>query len=80
MNKALRDEVFSFTYNNFLGVIKSCRDIYRLSQDGTWIYDEIIENYIELHKLGLVKSVEVWRNKKMVGGLYGVWINNVFCG
>lgn len=81
MKKILREEVFSFTYNkNFMGVIKACRDIYRPSQNGTWISDDIIENYLELYKLGLANSVEVWKNKKMVGGLYGVWINNVFCG
>lgn len=81
MKKILRDEVFSFTYNeNFLKVIRACRKIYRPNQNGTWISDEIIKNYLELHKMGLVKSVEVWRNEKLVGGLYGVWVNNVFCG
>lgn len=81
MKKVLRDEVFSFTYNeNFLKVIRACKEIYRPNQNGTWISDEIIKNYLELHKMGLVKSVEVWKNKKLVGGLYGVWINNVFCG
>lgn len=81
MKKILRDEVFSFTYNeNFLKVIKACREIYRPNQNGTWISDEIIKNYLELHKMGLVKSVEVWRSEKLVGGLYGIWINNVFCG
>lgn len=81
MKKILRDEVFSFTYNeNFLKVIKACREIYRPNQNGTWISDEIIKNYSELHKMGLVKSVEVWKSEKLVGGLYGIWINNVFCG
>ena len=37
--------------------------------------------YIKLHKLGYAKSVEVWQDKKLVAGLYGIDLNNgVFCG
>jgi leucyl/phenylalanyl-tRNA--protein transferase len=36
--------------------------------------------YIHLHELGLAKSVEVWQNNKLVGGLYGVDLGHIFCG
>jgi leucyl/phenylalanyl-tRNA--protein transferase len=41
----------------------------------------MIESYYKLHKLGLAISVEVWQDDKLVGGLYGIDLNNnVFCG
>jgi leucyl/phenylalanyl-tRNA--protein transferase len=38
------------------------------------------EAYIKMHKKGLAHSVEVWQQDELVGGLYGIKINNVFCG
>src|SRR5690625_7030593 len=38
------------------------------------------EAYIELHKLGLAKSVEIWQNDELVGGFYGIDQGNIFCG
>ena len=38
------------------------------------------EAYIALHKAGWAKSVEVWNNDTLVGGLYGVDLGHVFCG
>lgn len=82
MRKVLRDQTFSITYNqDFTGVIENCRDIPRSGQDGTWISDEIIAYYTHLFNLGWAKSVEVWNdNNELVGGLYGIWVNRVFCG
>ena len=36
--------------------------------------------YINLHKKGIAKSIEIWFNDELVGGLYGLEINTVFCG
>ena len=47
---------------------------------GTWITDNMVEAYCKLHELGIAKSVEVWENDELVGGLYGVDLGNVFCG
>lgn len=82
MRKVLRDNVFKITYDkNFRDVILNCREIKREGQKGTWITDEIVTYYQHLHNLGLAHSVEVWNQKdELVGGLYGVWIKNVFCG
>ncbi len=81
MKKILDREVFSFTENtNFREVIKSCQDISRKGQSGTWLSDELMESFIKLHDYGLAKSIEVWRNEELVGGFYGLQIGNVFCG
>ncbi len=47
---------------------------------GTWINDEIIESYVELHRLGFAHSVEVWNADRLVGGLYGVALRGAFFG
>ena len=74
--------MFTVTFNqNFLEVITSCKDIFRKDQQGTWISDSIIESYTKLYELGLARSVEVWKDQQLVGGLYGVDLGNgIFCG
>lgn len=72
---------FSVTYNTcFERVIEACREVYRPGQPGTWITDDFIDAYKNLFKKGLAVSVEVWKGKELVGGLYGVRIANVFFG
>lgn len=51
-----------------------------LFADGIWITNEIVEAYINLHKLGVAHSVEAFLEGKLVGGLYGVAINGAFMG
>lgn len=83
MKQLFNQNKFEVTYNqNFDQVIKNCASISRKDQHGTWITEDIIAAYNELHKLGLAQSVEVWKNKKLVGGLYGVYLKDkkVFCG
>ncbi len=46
----------------------------------TWISDEIITAYTELHHAGSAHSIEVWRLQTLVGGLYGVAIAGAFFG
>jgi leucyl/phenylalanyl-tRNA--protein transferase len=40
----------------------------------------MIEAYCNLHELGIAKSVEVWQDGQIVGGLYGIDLGHVFCG
>ena len=61
-------------------MIRNCQQIKRIGQNGTWITDEIIEAYSNLHKLGKALSVEVWQNEELVGGLYGIVVGRIFCG
>ncbi|WP_333877078.1 leucyl/phenylalanyl-tRNA--protein transferase [Flavobacterium sp.] len=77
----LNRKLFDVTFNqDFEGVIRQCQQIERQGQEGTWITEAIIESYTQLHKMGLAKSVEVWQNGDLVGGLYGVDLGHVFCG
>lgn len=63
----------------FERVIGHCADVPRPGQDGTWITDELLDAYIELHRLGYAHSVEVWDEAgALVGGLYGVCVDGVF--
>jgi len=85
ISKSLRNiinrNIFDVTLNkNFEGVISNCQSITRKGQNGTWITDDIIQSYTQLHKLGKVMSFEVWQNNELVGGLYGVDLGHVFCG
>jgi leucyl/phenylalanyl-tRNA--protein transferase len=61
-------------------VIKACTLAPRKGQDGTWITDDMQQAYINLHNLGHAHSVEIWENEVLVGGLYGIWTGDVFCG
>ena len=77
----MRAKGFEVTTNTaFAAVIAACKNTARKDQDGTWITDEMEEVYTKLHTLGIAKSIEVWQNNQLVGGMYGLEINNVFCG
>lgn len=81
MRNILNRNIFEVTINkDFKSVIENCQKIERKGQDGTWITDDIINSYTELHKLGKAISFEVWQNNELVGGLYGVDLGHVFCG
>lgn len=81
MRQVLRSAFFSITFNQaFELVIKQCSAVPRAGQPGTWISEEFVNSYIELHKLGHAHSVEVWTAGQLVGGLYGVETNGVFSG
>jgi leucyl/phenylalanyl-tRNA--protein transferase len=83
MRKVLLSEQFRITWDQaFEQVIKACASIDRTKQgqDGTWITDDMQEAYLNLYQLGMAHSVEVWQGQELVGGLYGVIVNQVFCG
>ncbi len=81
--KTLKKEIFEVTMNTcFSEVIKNCSEIKRNGQNGTWITSEMEQAYIHLHQKGFAVSVEVWQNKELVGGLYGINLpeKKLFCG
>lgn len=82
LKKFLRKNPFQVTFNQqFEAVIKNCALQKRQGQESTWITDELMEAYIQFHKLGFAYSVEVLnQDQKLVGGLYGVNINKYFSG
>lgn len=82
MRQVLRNKDFKVTINkDFESVISHCANIKRAGQEGTWITKAMKSSYIKLHELGFAKSVEVWLEETLVGGFYGLDLNNgVFCG
>ncbi|MEM7571719.1 MAG: leucyl/phenylalanyl-tRNA--protein transferase [Bacteroidota bacterium] len=65
----------------FYQVIKQCREIKRPGQSGeSWIDDAMIDAYIQLHELGFAHSVEAWEGEELVGGLYGIALDQIFFG
>jgi leucyl/phenylalanyl-tRNA--protein transferase len=63
----------------FPGVIRGCATA-RGRRGSTWLTDEMSRAYVELHRLGVAHSVEVWQEAKLVGGVYGVAIGGMFAG
>lgn len=81
MSKLLKTGKFRITFDQaFPEVIRCCANIPREDQPGTWITGDMQDAYINLFQLGYAHSVEVWENDLLVGGLYGLQINRIFCG
>ena len=83
MHKILKNGVFDISFNkDFYGVIMGCAQTKRRGQEGggTWITNDVIEGYLELHSLGWAHSAEAWQGGELVGGCYGVLMGGVFIG
>ena len=52
----------------------------RAGANGTWIHEEMIAAYCELHRMGYAHSVETWKDGELVGGLYGMALGRMFYG
>jgi len=81
MRSYFNQDKFRVSYNQaFESVINACQQTKREDQLGTWITKDMKQAYINLHKEGIAHSVEVWKDKKLVGGLYGVVVGKIFSG
>lgn len=81
MRSVIRSGRFRITFDRaFADVITACGKVSRMGQDGTWITDDMKAGYVALHELGFAHSVEAWQDGKLVGGLYGVSLGNMFFG
>ncbi|MDO6447005.1 leucyl/phenylalanyl-tRNA--protein transferase [Colwellia sp. 1_MG-2023] len=80
LKKQLKKQNVTVTLNHaFEEVIELCADA-PFRKEGTWIVDEMVDAYINMHQHGLAHSIEVWSDTQLVGGLYGVAINGYFSG
>lgn len=82
--KTIKKQKFTITFDqDFENVIRSCSKP-RLEkgqlQDQTWILEEMINAYINMHNKGYAHSIECWLDDKLVGGLYGIALGQVFFG
>lgn len=80
LSKLQNNPTVEFKFDNaFEAVMRSCAAP-RSSGDGTWISEQMICAYTELHRLGFAHSSEVWMNGELVGGAYGLCIGRMFYG
>ena len=81
MRPYFNQQKFRVTFDNaFETVMQNCQEPREKQWHGTWITREMLEAYCQLHELGYAHSVEVWKGKELVGGLYGVAIGKCFFG
>ena len=80
LQRALRNSHFNVSFNTaFAEVIDACAAD-RPGQDGTWITTEMRSAYLRLHNEGWAHSTEIWLEERLVGGLYGLGIGQMFFG
>lgn len=81
LRRAVRSGRFEVRIDTcFERVMRSCGATLREGQDGTWITEEMVQAYVELHHLGFAHSFETFSQGELVGGLYGVSVGDIFCG
>lgn len=80
LRKTIRRGSYKITLDKaFADVMQACAAP-RPQQADTWITPEMHAAYLQLHKIGVAHSVEVWFDDKLVGGLYGLSIGQAFFG
>lgn len=78
--RTVRKQPFTVTINrDFAAVIDECAAL-RDGRRETWINRDIRQLYVALHRLGFAHSLEVWKDDRLVGGLYGVALRAAFFG
>ncbi len=81
MRPYFNQQKFTVSYDQqFATVMKNCALADRRGQFGTWITQEMVKAYCNLHDLGYAHSVEVWEDQQLIGGLYGISIGKIFFG
>lgn len=81
LKQKLKKGAFTFTIDrSFKEIMTYCAVIKRKGETGTWIFNETVDAYVNLHKHGYAHSLEVWQNGKLAGGLFGVSLGKAFFG
>jgi leucyl/phenylalanyl-tRNA--protein transferase len=74
--RTLRQDRVSVSVNRaFADVMEGCAE-----REDTWINDQIVDLYRDLHASGHAHSLEIWNGSELVGGVYGVAVGGAFCG
>lgn len=75
--RLMKKRPFHVTYDRaFSRVIRQCKE----TRQVTWITEEMLDAYLNLHELGIAHSFEAWQDDELVGGLYGIRLGHVFFG
>jgi leucyl/phenylalanyl-tRNA---protein transferase len=81
LKKLIHKNIFTIKIDtDFDQVVQACATAQRKKQEGTWIVDDMIAAYCQLHEAGYAHSFEAWQDDKLVGGLYGVSLGRCFFG
>lgn len=81
LEKRMRRGDFNIRFDTaFRQVMEACAATPRPGQEGTWIVEDMIDAYCDLHQLGIAFSVETWMDGQLAGGLYGVRIGSMMFG
>lgn len=84
LKKQLKKDTFTYSFDrDFEQVMRNCQAPRYIKQEletGTWINEDMLDAYAQLHQEGIAHSIEVWNNDELVGGLYGIAIGQVFYG
>jgi len=76
LKQTLKKGIFQISVSTlFEDVVRRCA-----ARKDTWISEDIVRSYLQLHRQGYAHSVECWRGDKLVGGLYGVALGRAFFG
>lgn len=76
LKQTIKKNIFEIRVNSrFEEVMRACA-----GRNETWISEEIVQSYLELHRRGFAHSVESWKQGKLAGGLYGVTLGGGFFG
>lgn len=83
--REIKKGTFDIRHNTaFEAVMRGCaaprRPTFWEENNDTWIVEDMIQAYTELHHQGFAHSYECWQDDELVGGIYGIKINGVFCG
>ncbi len=80
LRKTLRKRHYEVRIDtSFEQVMRACAAP-REGHSGTWIHEEMIAAYSELHHMGHAHSVETWMDGELAGGLYGIALGRMFYG
>ena len=81
LTRTIKKETFRVTVDDaFEQVIKECARVRQENMEGTWIVDDMVKAYCQLHESGFAHSVEAWEGNRLAGGLYGVSLGKSFFG
>lgn len=64
----------------FETVMRACAQSPRPQQHGTWISEDMIQAYVQLHRMGIAHSVETWVDGQLMAGLYGINLGRAMFG
>jgi len=74
---------FTVSFNSdFENLLNYCKQVYnnKDKMSNEWLTERAVRTFLELYKKGLAYSVEIWKDSKLVGGLFGVAIGKLFFG